>query len=68
MRHESPFLKDIFTACRRIESIVAATSEESFLQDEILTAAVPHHLTVIGEAINRLPLDLRNRLPRYPGR
>lgn len=52
MRHEASFLKDILTSCSRIESIVATTSEESFLRDEILTAAVLHHLTVIGEAIN----------------
>ncbi|HVY94688.1 MAG TPA: HepT-like ribonuclease domain-containing protein [Bryobacteraceae bacterium] len=31
-----------------------------------MTAAVLHHLTVIGEAINRLPSDLRNRHPEVP--
>jgi hypothetical protein len=28
MRHEPSFLKDILSACRKIEAIVAATSED----------------------------------------
>ena len=55
-------------ACRKIEAIVAATSEDSFLRDEVLTAAVLHHLTVIGEAISRLSVELRGRYPDVPWR
>lgn len=40
--------------------------EEAFLGDEILTAAVLHRLTVIGEAFSRLPDDLRARHPEVP--
>src|SRR3954469_16500864 len=68
MRHEASFLKDILSACRKIEAIVAATSEESFLKDEVLPAAVLHHLTVIGEAIGRLSVELRDRHPGVPWR
>ena len=50
MRHEPSFLKDILSDCHKIEAIVAATSEHSFLKDEVLSAAVLHHLTVIGES------------------
>ena len=67
MRHEPTFLKDILTACRKIESIVAVNPEEAFLGDEVLSAAVLHHLMVIGEAISRLPIDLRYRPPKCPG-
>ena len=49
MRHEPSFLKDILSACRKIETIVATTDEGSFLKDEVLPAAVLHHLTVIGD-------------------
>ena len=68
MRHEPSFLKDILSACRKIEAIVEATSEDSFLKDEVLPAAMLHHLTVIGEAISRLSVDLRDRYPEVPWR
>ena len=68
MRHEPSFLKDILSACRKIEAIVVATSEDLFLNDEVLPAAVLHHLTVIGEAINRLSVGLRERRPEVPWR
>lgn len=58
MRHEASFLRDILTASSKIAAITASTSEESFLIDEVLPAAVLHHLTVIGEAINRLSPEL----------
>ena len=68
MRHEPSFLKDILSACRKIESIVAATSEDLFLRDEVLPATVLHHLTVIGEAITRLSLELRDCHTEVPWR
>jgi uncharacterized protein with HEPN domain len=42
MRPESAFLRDILESCRKIEAIVSTVSKESFLNDEILTAAVLH--------------------------
>ena len=68
MRREPSFLKDILSACRKIEAIIAATSESSFLKDEVLPAAVLHHLTVIGEAVSGLSAELRERHPEVPWR
>jgi len=68
MRHEPSFPKDILAACSRIDAIVATTPEDAFLGDEVLTAAVLHHLTVIGEAISRLSVELRRRCPDVPWR
>jgi uncharacterized protein with HEPN domain len=68
MRHEASLLKDILAAIGKIEGIAAATSEESFFGDEVLQAAVLHHLTVLGEAVNRLSPELRERHPEVPWR
>lgn len=68
MRPEASFLRDILSACDKIQAIVAASSEEQFLQDEVKSAAVLHHLTVIGEAIGRLPVELRERHSDVPWR
>ena len=46
MRHEPSFLKDILLACRKIEAIVATTDEQSFLKNEVLSAAILHHLGI----------------------
>ena len=67
MRHEASFLRDILDAPRKIEAITAATSEEVFLGDEVLPAAVLHHLTVMGEAISRLSPELRSDTLKYHG-
>ena len=66
MRHEASYLQDILVASKKIEAITAATTEELFLADEVLPAAVLHHLTVIGEAISRLSPELRGRHPGVP--
>ncbi|MBE0660743.1 MAG: DUF86 domain-containing protein [Bryobacteraceae bacterium] len=68
MRHEASYLKDILRAAEKIKDITAASSEASFIADEVLPAAVLHHLTVIGEAINRLSPELRDRHPEVPWR
>jgi uncharacterized protein with HEPN domain len=44
IRRDSSFLNDVLEAARKIESIVALTSENSFLTDEVLQAAVLHHV------------------------
>jgi uncharacterized protein with HEPN domain len=66
MRHEPSFLKDILSACRKIQTIVAATSEDTFLRDEVLPAAVLHHLAVIGEVVSRLSVEFKERHPEVP--
>jgi uncharacterized protein with HEPN domain len=68
IRRDSSFLNDILDAARKIESIVTATSADSFLADEVSHAALLHHLTVIGEAINRLSPEVRDQHPEVPWR
>lgn len=66
IRRDASFLNDILEATHRIEGIVVTASEQSFLGDAIRQAAVLHHLTVIGEAINRLSPPVRDRHPEVP--
>jgi hypothetical protein len=42
MQHEPSLLKDIVSACGKIEAIVATNSEDVFLKDEVLPATVLH--------------------------
>jgi uncharacterized protein with HEPN domain len=65
-RRDSSFLKDILVACGKVEAIVASAPEAKFLSDEVLQAAVLHHLTVIGEAVHQLTPALRERNPEVP--
>jgi uncharacterized protein with HEPN domain len=66
MRADAAYLRDILAACERIRKITEASA--GFASDEIITAAVLHHLTVIGEAVARLPQETRDRHPQVPWR
>ena len=57
-------MQDILALYKKIEAtMTAATTEEKFLADEVLPTAALHHLTAMGEAINRLSPELRRRHP-----
>ena len=66
MRHEASYLKDILYAAHRIEAIVVAKSREEFFKSDESQAAVLHHLTIIGEAVNRLSPGLCERHSEVP--
>jgi len=65
-RHESSYLKDILTATAKIAAIVSSTNEAKFLADDVLQAAVLHHLSVIGEAVSRLSPALKTKYAEVP--
>ena len=54
MRHEASFLKDVLTSCLKMEAIVAASSEDSFLRDEVAQAAVLHRNAGMNAGTARL--------------
>ena len=60
-RSDGSFLNDALVACQKIESIISGVSEQAFFRDEIRQAAILHHITVIGEALNRVSSELRDR-------
>jgi len=66
MRDNSDYLiwcKDIIQSIDLIESYVAHISEEEFFNTMAWQDAVVRRLEVIGEAVNRLPDDLKKNNP-----
>jgi uncharacterized protein with HEPN domain len=59
-------LLDILERCERITRYVEGLDEERWSQDERTQDAVLRNLEVIGEAVKRLPADLRRKAPDIP--
>ncbi len=62
-RDSRVYLEDILEATRRIASYTAHLSKASFLEDEKTFDAVVRNLEVIGEAVKKLPENLRSQHP-----
>lgn len=60
-RDSRVYLEDMAT--RKIASYTAALSQAEFLEDEKTFDAVVRNLEVIGEAVKKLPEDLRAQHP-----
>lgn len=62
-RDSRVYLEDILEATRKIASYTAHLSKAVFLEDEKTFDAVVRNLEVIGEAVKKLPEDLRAQHP-----
>lgn len=60
------YLLDILERCERIARYVEGFDEARWSKDERTQDAVLRNLEVIGEAVKRLPADLRRRAPEIP--
>jgi len=58
-RDSRVYLEDILEATRKITAYTAGLSKATFLEDEKTIDAVVRNLEVIGEAVKKLPEDLR---------
>jgi uncharacterized protein with HEPN domain len=58
-RDSRVYLEDILEATRKITVYTAGLSKAAFLEDEKTIDAVVRNLEVIGEAVKKLPEDLR---------
>lgn len=66
MRRDPAFLQDIIDAADAIAEIVGDLKLDALMGAAVPQAAVLHHLTVIGEAANRLSSELRERHSDVP--
>ena len=55
MRRENLYLQDILEACDLIQTFLIGLNASAFLTSELHKAATLQKLTVIGEAVARLP-------------
>ena len=62
-RDFSVYLKDIHEAIAKVRRYTRNLSEEAFASDGKPVEPVVRNLEVIGEAVKRLPLELRARRP-----
>jgi len=58
-RDSRVYLDDILEATRKITAYTGSHSKATFLEDEKTLDAVVRNLEVIGEAVKKLPEDLR---------
>jgi uncharacterized protein with HEPN domain len=58
-RDSKIYLEDILEATRKITAYTGSQSKAAFLEDEKTIDAVVRNLEVIGEAVKKLPEDLR---------
>ncbi len=66
MRRERLLLEDIVSAAGEVAEFIESQTAETFETDRMVRSAVVHQLTVIGEAVARLPQELRERHPNIP--
>ena len=62
-RDSRVYLEDILGAIARIRRYTRGLSKDAFAADDKTVDAVVRNLEVIGEAVKRLPADLRARRP-----
>jgi uncharacterized protein with HEPN domain len=61
-------IQDILDAIAKIQRYIAGVDFDTFENDEEIMDAVIHNLTVIGEAANYMPDDIRRLHPEIPWR
>lgn len=57
------YLDDIVQAIQSIERYTKGLSRSQFLQKKLISDAVIKNLEIIGEAVKRLPLEIRQHHP-----
>ena len=67
-RDYKAFIDDIIEAIQRIEQYTDKLDIEDFSESQLHQDAIIRNLEIIGEAVKRLPADLRNKFPMLNGK
>src|SRR3989442_15767589 len=65
-RDESVYLHHILDAIDKIEAYLEGIDETAFSQQSLVQDGVIRQLEIIGEAVKRVPSDLRSQQPHVP--
>ncbi|MDI6788100.1 MAG: DUF86 domain-containing protein [Planctomycetota bacterium] len=57
------FLKDILASARKILNYVGSKSHKDFVRDQMMTDAVIRNLEIIGEAVKKIPANVKQKHP-----
>ncbi len=60
------YLTDILESISKIEHYLTAITETEFFTNEEKQDAVIRRLEIIGEAVKKLPMEVRNEYPEIP--
>ena len=66
MRRERLYLEDIISAADAVTEFINGHDFESFHANRMLRSAVVHQLTIIGDAVAHLSVELRERHSNIP--
>jgi len=68
LKEAKVYLKHILQECEFLVENSSGISFEDFVDDPVLERAFIRSLEIIGEAVKKLPLDLREQYPEIPWR
>ncbi|MGB7413139.1 MAG: DUF86 domain-containing protein [Thermosynechococcaceae cyanobacterium] len=62
------YLEDICTSCIKVQRYTLNMTFEDFIEDERTYDAVVRNLQIIGEAVKKIPSDIREQYPNVEWR
>ena len=60
------YVQDILTSLQEIEEFTKGMNFESFVKDKKTVNAVIRSLEVMGEAVKKIPKEIRDKYPEIP--